>query len=100
MVPTAWEASKRAVARLRAALDVGGTSPLEQLLIEQICVDWLALDVAECAYAEVVSRTHAAGDERYWGRRVDGAHRRMMRSIRTLAQVRRMRLPSVVEAKG
>lgn len=67
-------------------------SSLEKLLAEQVGIDWLTLRIAELFLAE------AYGPEAdRWQHRVDSAHRRLTRSIKTLAQVQRLQIPNLVQ---
>lgn len=64
-------------------------TPVERLLAEQIGINWLAVRIAELALAESNSPV--------WLSRLESAHRRLMTSIKTLAQVQRLQIPNFVQ---
>ncbi len=70
-------------------------SPLESLLAEQISLNWLVLRAAETAL-EVLTKFSC--EEGAWHQaRVASAHSRFMASIRTLAQIRKLQLPTLLQ---
>ncbi len=70
-------------------------SPLERLLAEQISLNWLALHAAEVVFEQSAEMTFR---DAYWRQsRVDAAHSRLMASIRTLAQVRKLQIPNLLQ---
>ncbi len=76
-------------------LDLAGPTPthLEALLAERAAVCWLACNVYERA-AESVQDLKLA-DGMYRQRKIDGAHRRFLSAIKTLATVRKLQLPDL-----
>jgi hypothetical protein len=86
------EASRRNIARdLRAmAAELAGPdpSPTARLLAETAALCWAELRRAEVTYIGGTDRTIAQADHHQ--RRIDRCHARLMRTMRTLAQVRRL----------
>jgi hypothetical protein len=89
------EALARKLELLRAEL--GGTqpSPLEALLVGRVVASWLQVQIADAQYAQADNLTVAQGD--YYQRRQDRAHRRFLSAVRTLALVRRLALPVLLQ---
>lgn len=79
------------------AESLAGPNPtaVEKLLATQVSVDWLALRCAE-ALAEEAGKRSVELRNRYQPR-LDAAHRRFMKSAKTLAQVRRLQIPTLVQ---
>lgn len=70
-------------------------TPLERLLAEQASLDYMALRVAECH--EQKRGTREVIEIKITQDRVASAHRRFLASLRTLAQVRKLQLPDVLQ---
>jgi hypothetical protein len=89
------EALVRKLELLRA--DLGGTqpTPLERLLVSRVVACWLQVQIADAQYAQADNLTVAQGD--YYQRRQDRAHRRFLSAVRTLALVRRLALPVLLQ---
>ncbi len=89
----AAEAMERRLSQMRESLTGPAPTPLDRLLAERIATCWLDVNQAEraAAYHFQEGGLIVLGD--YLQRRLDGAHRRYLSAIRTLAQVRR--LPAV-----
>lgn len=75
--------------------DLAGPQPtvMEALLAERAAVCWLAVNVIERAAESVQNSTLADVVARQ--RKIDGAHRRFMSAIKTLATVRKLALPDI-----
>ncbi len=87
--------SKRESELLAASLLGPNPSPLERLLAEQVSLNWLALRAAEMNFEVATEMTFR---DAYWRQsRVDAAHNRLMASIRTLAQVRKLQIPNLLQ---
>lgn len=69
-------------------------SPLESLLVERIVTNWLLVNEAEANLAHTAQRSTMPRIE-YWERRVNHATARYLAAIRSLAQVRRLQLPTL-----
>lgn len=89
--PLHREAFARKIAKLRAELAGPDPSPLELLLIERVVNCWLQVHQVEMLL-NVQENPRAV---EYFEKRLDKAHKRYLASIKTLAQVRRLQLPSV-----
>ena len=73
-------------------------TPTERVLADAAAVCWFSLRLAEAQYAGASSSeegiSHDSAD--YYARRIDGAHRRLISTLRTLATVRRLAGPAVL----
>jgi hypothetical protein len=96
--PVDWELGLRQMATLRADLLGATPTPLERLLVERIVASWLT-----CWHAEVSAAQGGADPQvsikacDYRQRRLDRAHRRLLSAIRTLAIIRRLEQPLVLQ---
>lgn len=70
-------------------------TPVEKVLVEQVALNWAALRAAESSLANFKEGPITL----YMAReaRVEKAHSRFLASIRTLAQVRRLQIPAVLQ---
>ena len=93
--PVAKEAIVRKLDTLRREVAGPRPSTLERLLADRVAIGWLALTLAEGTYYQALERGIAPADETVYLKRVDRAQRRYLAAIKTLAQVRRMDLPSL-----
>ena len=69
-------------------------SPLDAMLVNDIVTCWLDLDrwrLASLALDQAPTR----GDQQAVQRRVDAAHQRLLKAVKTLAQVRKLGVPVV-----
>ena len=80
---------------LRAELLGPTPTPLERLLVERVVACWLQVQDADVRYAQAKNPSFALGD--YLQRRMDRAHKRFLTAARTLALVRRLALPVLVQ---
>ena len=87
------KAAERDLARMRTDLLGEMPAALERVLVNRIVIDWLASLEADADRAGWKGGTIADGE--YRERRTDRAHARLMRSLRTLATVRRLAVPGV-----
>ena len=69
-------------------------SPLEMLLTERIVLCWLSLTYFETMYAQRLGELSLAQSVSQQ-KRIDGAHKRFLESIKALAVVRKLKLPTV-----
>lgn len=70
-------------------------TPIEKLLAEQVALCWLALRYAEMTYE---SGTDTSIEHQKWRQsRVESASRRFLAATRTLAQVRRLQIPALLQ---
>jgi hypothetical protein len=86
------EAIRKYSEKLRAELGGLTASPLEQLLIDRLLLDWLAV----CAFGILATEELALVQDPFglvregYVRREEAAHRRFLRSAKVLAEVRRL----------
>ena len=85
------ETLTRRLKALRKELAGPDCPPLERLLVERIAVCWLQVYYLDAMFARSTDQTLAWYD--FQQRRQDRAHRRFLSAARTLAAVRRLRLP-------
>jgi hypothetical protein len=88
------EARAEAIAKDLAA---GTPSPLEELLIERVVLCWLQLHLAETQCAGGLKSNTGPDRTDFYDRLAERAHRRYLSAIRSLAQVRRLELPTLTQ---
>lgn len=66
-------------------------SPVERMLIEHIVLCWLRLHERELRYESVMTGEPSFDQVEYYERRLSDAQRRFLRSVETLAKVKRLR---------
>jgi hypothetical protein len=66
---------------------------LEALLAERATLCWFNVTFYEIVYA--ASKDVTIHEAAFQQRKIDGAHRRFLPAVRTLAQVRKLALPAV-----
>ncbi len=88
------EGLRRRLAALRAELAGPEASPLERLLAERVVACWLHSYHADLTYARAVKDLPASAVEPYQ-RRQDRAARQYLKALRSLAEVRRLLVPTV-----
>lgn len=88
------ESVRAQVEQVRADLVGPNPTRMEALLAERAAVCWLACNVHERAAEQAQNLTPADG--RYRQRKIDGAHRRFLSAVKTLATVRKLRLPDLM----
>ena len=86
------EALTKKVAMLK--VELGGETPLENLLVERVVACWLNVYYNDALHAMRMNNITWAESE-YFQRRQERANRQYLQAIRTLAQVRRLLLPAV-----
>ena len=90
----AQQSIPRALEDMRRDLAGPTPSPLEKLLVERIVMCWLQVQHADMMYSyHFGTLSLEQGD--YFQRRQDRAHRRYLQAIKTLAEVRRLLVPTV-----
>lgn len=88
------DALTRKLATVRAELAGPETSPLEQLLVERVVACWLQSYHADFAYARALKELPPDQVNPY-ERRQDRAARQYLKSLQSLATVRRLLVPMV-----
>ena len=87
----AVEASiKHGLKTMKKDLGYEDASPLERLLIEQITLGWLHYHTTQWGHESTLHGGTSFRNAAYWERRLNGAHRRYLRAVETLARVRKM----------
>ena len=87
------EAVQRKLEALRRELEGSAPSPLEQLLVDRIVACWLQVQEADFRMARLPECSIAKAT--FLQKRQDKAHRRFLSAVKSLAQVRKMELPSL-----
>jgi hypothetical protein len=82
------------VARLRNELGWETASEMERLLIDAVGIAWLDYYLAHLKFTQVQTATDSVQD--HFQKRLDRAHNRYLKSIKTLATVRKMALPTLI----
>lgn len=88
------EDTRQQMRALHAQIAGESPSPLESLLVERIVTCWLHLHYYETLCAQSLKDQSLRQSEAH-GRRIEQVHRRYLSAIKTLAQIRRLELPSV-----
>ena len=82
----------RKLAAMRARLAGPEASPLEQMMVERVVACWLQSFHADFAYAKALVELSSKEVE-FYQRRQDRAARQYLKSLRSLADVRRLLVP-------
>jgi hypothetical protein len=82
---------------ITASLAGPNPNPTELILARVAALDWLVLRLWESQYAQNLASNEGMSFARseHHQRRIDRTHRRLMRTIKTLATVRRLALPAL-----
>lgn len=91
--PIRAESMRAQVEQVRADLAGPGPTAMERLLAERAAICWLACNAYERAAEQGQAPTPREAVARQ--RKIDGAHRRFLSAVRTLATVRKLKLPDV-----
>jgi hypothetical protein len=90
----AREAIRRRLAQHRAELAADAATPLEMLLVDRIVICWLAVHADELALADHRRELPSASPAvRAAQQRLDAAHRRLLTSLKALAQIKKLLRP-------
>jgi hypothetical protein len=87
------EAVEQELDRIRAELEGPNPTPIERLLAERASLCWFILNRYENAYANANGWNISQADLQH--RKIDKAHARFLSAVRTLAQVRKLALPTL-----
>ncbi len=90
---TGRSAIPRKMERLRAELEGPSPNPIERLLAERAVFCWLVVWQYESVLVHASEMTNKQSE--FHQRRIDAAHRRFLSAVRTLAQVRKLGIPSI-----
>ncbi len=89
----AQEAVTQKLENLRTELEGPSPTPIERLLAERACVCWFVVHWYETTYMAAEGMTIVQADHQQ--RRLDRAHARFLSALRTLAQIRKLALPTL-----
>jgi hypothetical protein len=100
---SAREAIRRQLEGLRNRLRTAASGELEKLLVDRVCLSWLAVHHADVDLAHhLLTNPGGAPAARAAQHRLDGAHRRFLAATRALAAVQKLlaRGPSPLDLLG
>jgi hypothetical protein len=89
----AQEAIRRKLDSVRSELEGPNPTPIEQLLAERASLCWALVNWYENSFQNIESMSIAQAD--FHQRKIDKAHCRFLSAVRTLAQVRKLALPTL-----
>jgi hypothetical protein len=87
------EAIDQQIDEVRSQLEGPNPTPIERLLAERASICWFIVHWYETAYTSASGLSIANADLQH--RKIDKAHARFLSAIRTLAQVRKLALPTL-----
>ena len=87
------EAIEQELARIRSELEGPNPTPIERLLAERASLCWFIVHWYENVYANASGWSITQADFQH--RKIDKAHSRFLSAVRTLAQVRKLALPTL-----
>lgn len=89
------EAARAELARTRESLLLPSDGPLERMIVCRVALCWLNLTMAEAARARRLQKCGASEATSFWDRHVSRLNGDFLRASKTLATVRRLRLPTL-----
>lgn len=92
IIEEAWRADLQ---RVRASLSQSADGALERLLVERVVLAWAALTLAEMKRDARLKAAFKLAEAAFWDRHVATLNREFLRATRTLAAVRRLRIPAI-----
>ncbi|HEX8736515.1 MAG TPA: hypothetical protein VF721_14390, partial [Pyrinomonadaceae bacterium] len=92
------EAVKKHIAEMKTKLGYETSTFVEQMLIDEIAMRYLRLQVMESQHKNETYQSHTFAKGMYYDRRLEMAHKRFLKSMETLARVRK--LIAATQAKG
>jgi hypothetical protein len=87
------EAIRLKVDQVRREIEGIAPTPMERLLAERAAACWLQLNLYSTIYEQ--SKDLTIRQAEFQQRKIDGAHRRFLSAVRTLATVRKLALPNL-----
>ncbi len=96
--PFIKECAERYTKEMKTELGYLNSTFVEKMLIDEIVMRWLRLQNLETYHHNFTSQSHSAEEGIYVDKRLDMAQKRYLRSINTLAKVRKM--IAQTQAKG
>ncbi len=92
------ECTKRYIKQMKTELGYQSSTFVEKMLIDEIVMRWLRLQNMEIYHKTATFQSHTLEQGMYVDKRLDMAQKRFLRSINTLARVRKM--IAQTQAKG
>ena len=83
--------------QIRNKHEYSSSSHLEKMLIDQIVLTYMDFHWAQQAHTSHLSKGTSIQNAKFLETRVNGAHRRYLRSIETLARIRKMGVPALTQ---
>jgi hypothetical protein len=93
--PVHREGVRRCLDELRQELAGPDPAPLETLLVERILTCWLQANYEDCVDTQNWRKNRTLDQHTHYQKRAERAHRRFLAAVKTLATVRRLRLPAL-----
>ena len=90
------QATLRFASDLRARLAGADPTALDYLLAERVVIAWIFVTFAELQYAAQMETLKTAAQAKYQFQRMEMANRNLMAACRTLAKVKKAKLPDVL----
>ena len=90
------QALVRFASDLRTRLAGVNPTALDYLLAERVVIAWLFVNFAELQYATQIERLKTTAQATYHFNRIEMANRNLMSACRTLAKVKKAKLPNVL----
>lgn len=79
-------------AKLKAELGYDDAPEVERLLIQHLIVCWMRMQEVEWHYQNRMDGHYSASERDYWERRLSATQRRYLRTVETLARIRKLNL--------
>ncbi len=84
------EAFREKLAALRDELGWSNANQTEKGLIEQVCLNWLRLNIMEMVHYGKMKESHSIETGIYWEKTLTSTQRRYLRACESLAKVRKL----------
>jgi len=84
------ECTKRQIEDLRKEMGYTSSTMIEQLIIDEIVICWVRLQQVQSNHTAVLGSSHSSETGGYWDRRLTSANNRFLKSVQTLAKVRKL----------
>src|SRR5262245_50266764 len=89
------EAMDRKVQQLRAKLTADGATPLESMLIDRLCLDWLATQACDITRTNAIIERAPPACIKAASQQLDAATGRFHDGLKTLATLRKALRPTI-----
>ena len=90
------QALLRFASDLRTRLAGANPTALDYLLAERVVIAWVFVNFSEMQYASQIERLRTTAQAKYHFNRIEMANRNLMAACRTLANVKKAKLPDVL----